>query len=491
MSDNQEVDNKGSFSFNNNEEKPTSRYISPSNIFTFRLPQSRTPRLNIQVPRKATPLSSTLILASSFACLILLGTILLMLPVSTTSKNITSPVNALFTATSAVCVTGLTVVDTGTYWSTFGQAVLLVLFQIGGLGFIAGATLLLLIIGGKIGLREKLVISESMGIEKLGGIVSIVIKVTAFVFVTEAIGFVSLYLYWLNTGNQVPVWTAAFHTISAFNNCGMDLFGNFQSLQAYRGDTVVILITAFLIIIGSTGYITITESFQKMHWRKFSLETKLILSGTLIITLIGTIFYLITESNNPVTLGTSPFYQKILESFFQTVTTRTAGFSTIDMASLKPISKYFTMVLMFIGGAPGSVAGGLKITTFTILLLTATSTLKGQNNVSIFGRQINYHTVFRAVTLLVAYLLVIGLVTLLLSFTENSAVENLLFETFSALSTVGLSTGITPNLSIIGKIIITATMFIGRLGPLALMAYTVKSERPSEIEFPHENIRIG
>jgi trk system potassium uptake protein len=455
-----------------------------------RVPSLRVPFLKI--PRPANPLSSTLLLVYGFGALIILGTILLVLPVSSNSSQVTSPVNAFFTAVSAVCVTGLVVLDTGTYWSSFGQAVLFSLFQIGGFGFIVGATLLLLAIGGRLGLKERLTVSESLGLDQLGGVLGIVVKLAVFSLFVEGIGAVIFYYHWTITANPgVSFWQAVFHAASAFNNCGMELFGNYQSLTGHQGDAITLLITALLVILGGTGYIVIADSIRHRSFRKVSLDSKVVLTVTFSLLIAGTLFYLIAEYSRPATLGTLPFGQKVLVAFFQSVTARTAGFSAINVDGLAQISLFFSMFLMFIGGAAGSTAGGIKVNTLGVLAMTALSLVKGRGNIEAFGRQLTHQTVYRAITLFLVYLGIVGLIIIALSITEVFPFDKLLFETFSAMSTVGLSTGITPDLSSAGKIIISFAMFMGRLGPLALMAWLVQRQRMSDMDYPHENIRLG
>jgi trk system potassium uptake protein len=458
----------------------------------FRVPGVRTLRLSLKVPKPGNPFSSTLMLVSGFAALIILGMVLLMLPVSSSSGQFTSPLNALFTATSAVCVTGLTVVETGVYWSTFGQVVLLALFQIGGLGFITGATVLLMAFTGRFGLRERLVVTESMGLERLGGLLGVVAKVALFSLIIEAAGAAVFYFHWLAAGDKsASLWTAIFHAVSAFNNCGMDIFGKGNSMAAFSGDALLLLVTALLVVLGSTGYVVIANMIAKRRFIKFSLDTKIVLVLTLALLVLGTLFFLGAEFSNPATLGPLSFPRKLLVAFFQAVVPRTAGFTAVDIAGLKQITLFFVLLLMFIGGAAGSTAGGLKVNTFGVLLMTVAGTLQGKSKIEAFGRQLTVETVYRAFTLFVFYLGVAGLVILALSITEVFPIDKIFFETVSALSTVGLSAGITPGLSIAGRLVIVFAMFIGRLGPLVLMA-TLSRRRPgADLEYPHETIRLG
>jgi trk system potassium uptake protein len=458
----------------------------------FRIPRVRALRMPFMIPKPTTPLSSILFLVYGFAALIILGTGLLMLPMSSSSGHFTSPINALFTATSAVCVTGLVVVDTGTYWSAFGQGVLLALFQIGGLGFITGATLLLLAINRRFGLKERLAITETIGVDQLGGAIGIVIKLALFSLVVEGIGAVIFYFYGITSGNtSAPLWTAIFHSVSAFNNCGMDIMGNFKSLLGFQGDALFLFVTALMIIIGSTGYIVIADYIMHRTFSRLTLDSKIVLVTTLALLALGTIFYLAAESSNPATMGPLSFPQKILVAFFQAVAPRTAGFSAVDIGSLRAITLLFTMFLMFVGGATGSTAGGIKVNTLGTLAIAVKSLLSGTNNIEAFGRQLRHQTVYRAMALFLLYLVITGIIVMALSITEVFPIDKLLFETFSALSTVGLSTGITPDLSSAGRIIIIFAMFIGRLGPLAFMAILIHREKPTDVEYPHEAIRLG
>ncbi|MDD5037996.1 MAG: potassium transporter TrkG [Dehalococcoidales bacterium] len=458
----------------------------------FRMPDVRALRIPFIVPRPNTPFSSTLLLIYGFAALIILGTILLILPVSSTSGRFTSPIDALFTATSAVCVTGLVVVDTGTYWSTFGQGVLFALFQIGGIGFITGATTILLAIGGRLGLRERLFLTESMGLDQLGGILTVVFRVTIFAVAVEGIGAALFYLRMSAVSDTAPsLWTAVFHAASAFNNCGMDIFGNFQSLTGFQQDAGILLITALLIIFGSTGYVVIADLIRHRNFRKLSLDSKIVLTTTSSLLILGTLFYFIAEFSSPATLGPIPFPQKLVVAFFQSVTPRTAGFTAVDIGSLKQITLFFTIFLMCIGGATGSAAGGMKVNTFGVLALSFICIVRGNENIGAFRRQLNHQTLFRAMALFFFYLGIASLTTIALSIAEVFPIDKILFETFSALGTVGLSTGITPDLSTLGRLILIAAMFTGRLGPLTFMAYLIRRRHRVELEYPHENIRLG
>jgi trk system potassium uptake protein len=418
--------------------------------------------------------------------------ILLILPISSSTGQFTSPLTALFTATSAVSVTGLIVVDTGTYWSVFGQGVLLALFQIGGLGFITGATVLLMAFAGRFGLRERLVITEAMGLDRLGGLLGVVAKVAVFSLIIEAAGAAVLYFQSLASGYEdISLWKSVFQSVSAFNNCGLDILGGVNSLSGFRENTLFLLITALLVILGSTGYVVIADMINKRRFYKLSLDSKIVLMITLALLLLGTIFIFGSEYSNQATLGQLSLPQKLGVAFFQAIVPRTAGFTALDIANLKSITIFFVLFLMFIGGAAGSTAGGLKVNTLGVLILTVVSTVRGKTRPEAFGRQLTTETVYRAITFFLFYLGIAGLVILILSITEDFPIDKLFFETFSALSTVGLSTGITTELSVAGRLMLVIAMFIGRLGPLLLMA-TLGRRRPViDIEYPHETIRMG
>lgn len=434
-----------------------------------------------------------MVLIYGFAAIIALGTILLMLPISSKTGQLTSPVNALFTATSAVCVTGLVVVDTGTYWSAFGQVVLLILFQIGGFGFMTGATILFLAMGRRIGLRERLLIGESVGTTRLGGMVRIVRRAAMFTLLVEGVGAIILYLRFLagGTSTGIALWRAVFHDVSAFNNCGMDILGDFRSLLDYQGDPTVLLTMAVLIIFGGIGYIVVDDMLESRNFRRLSTDSKMVLVTTLSLLTFGTIFILLAEFSNPATLGMFSFPQRLFVSFFQSVTPRTAGFTAIDISKMIGPSLFFTMFLMFVGGASGSTAGGVKVNTFGVLISAALSSIGGKEHPGAFGREFTQRNVYRALALVMLYLGLVAAVVLVLSITEKFGFVNLLFETFSALGTVGLTTGITPEFSVAGRLIITAAMFVGRLGPLTFVSVLTERQQPIKYRYPKDIIRIG
>ena len=432
------------------------------------------------------------LLVYGFAGIIALGALLLWLPMSSKAGEFTSFPNALFTSTSAVCVTGLAVVDTGAHYSSFGQGVILFLMQIGGFGFMTGATLLLLAFGRRLGLREKILVRESLGVERLGGLVPLVMGIAVFTLVVESLAAV---IFYARFSSQSPpstaAWQSIFHAVSAFNNCGLDIFGDFRSLTGYQGDPWVLLTTAALIILGGISFIVVIDVFGARRFNRLALDTKIVLTTTLALLALGTIVILVTEFNNEATLGPMSWPQKVLDAFFQSVTPRTAGFNVIAIGSMAVYSLFFTIMLMFVGGASGSTAGGIKVNTFGMLLATVWSTIRGKEHPGAFGREFRPQQIHRALTVSMLSLGLVGIVTLVLTITEKTDFIKVLFETVSAFGTVGLSTGITPGLSLAGKLIITFTMFAGRLGPLTLALSLVQSQQPSAYRYPQGDVRIG
>jgi trk system potassium uptake protein TrkH len=459
----------------------------------FRIPLTRPWRVLLPIiPKPKNPASSSLILIYGFAAVIAIGTLLLTLPVASRTGQFSSPVDAFFTATSAVCVTGLVVVDTAEHWSFFGQVVILALIQIGGFGFMTSATLFLLAFGRRIGLREKILISESMGIERLGGVVKIVGLMALFTILTEAIGAANFYLHFSKVNPiGTSIWLSAFQSISSFNNAGFDLYGNFQSLSSYQNNPLILLVTAALIILGGISFLVVVDLIKTRNLSRLSLDSKLVLSTTALLLALGMVVILLTEFNNNETLGNLSPPLLILNAFFHSVTARTAGFSTINMGHMANYALFFMMFLMFIGGASGSTAGGVKVNNFSMLATTVWSTIRGREHPGAFGREFDIQQIHRALTVVLLSLGFVSVVVLLLTVTEGFRFIDLLFETVSAFGTVGLSTGITPSLSIAGRLIIIVTMFIGRLGPLTLMLALMQRQQVTKYRYPQETVRIG
>ena len=479
-----------SIELSTNEQKQPVR--KPGDRF-FRVPrvdQVHVPILPVQKPkiRKFSPM----LLVYGFAIVIALGTLLLALPISSKSGDFTSFVNALFTSTSAVCVTGLVVVDTADYWSSFGQAVILVLIQIGGFGFMTSATLFLLIMVRRIGLRERLLIGESMGLTRLGGLGSLVMKIAIFTIISEVVGAILLFIsFSMDDPVGTAIWNAVFQSVSAFNNAGFDIFGSFRSMADYNGDIMIMLVTATLVILGGISFLVFADIFKVRNLSRMTLDSKLVIYTTFILLTIGTLVVLSTEFDHAPTLGAMSIPQKLVNAFFQSVSPRTAGFSSIDMGQVTDYTLFFTMILMFIGGAAGSTAGGIKVNTFGMLIAIIWSTLRGKEYAGVYGREFKTQQVNRVLTLVMISLGLIAVVVFILTITEDFKFLNLLFETVSAYGTVGLSTGITPHLSIAGQLLIVLTMFVGRLGSLTLALSLLQRQKQSGCRYPQESIRIG
>ncbi|GAV25118.1 potassium uptake protein KtrB [Carboxydothermus islandicus] len=439
--------------------------------------------------RRLTP---SQILVLGFAGVILLGTVLLMLPISTKDGTVTPFLDALFTATSAVCVTGLVVVDTGTYWSLFGQIVILLLIQVGGLGFMTVATLFAILLGRRINLRERIVIQEALNQASLEGIIKLTKQVILFTFSIEGVFAVILGLrFSLDYGFIKGMWFGIFHAVSAFNNAGFDLMGNFKSLTPYVGDVIVNLSIAILIITGGIGFYVISELFNLRKKGRLSLHSKITLMTTGLLLLLGTVVIFVMEYNNDKTLGALPFGQKILAAFFQAVTPRTAGFNTVDIAALHPATQYFIIILMFIGASPGSTGGGVKTTTFAVLTLAVINIILGRDEILVYNRRLPREQIFKAIAIVMISLSLINIVTFILTFTEGHNILMNMFETVSAFGTVGLSMGLTPELSELGRILIILMMFFGRVGPLTITYALAQRRKKALFTLPEEKVMVG
>ena len=469
-----------------------------------RRPGDRRVRVEVVKPRGYTvapakrvrrPRSPALVLVLGFAAVIAVGTVLLMLPVASAAGTWTRPLDALFTATSAVCVTGLVVLDTGTYWSPVGHVIIGGLIQVGGFGFMTGSTLLLfLLTGRRTGLRDRILAQASTGVPDLGDVTMLIRRVAIFTLVIEVAGAVVLGLAFVSEGLPLgqAAWWGVFHSVSAFNNAGFDLTGGFRSLADYAGDAWILGAIGILIVLGGLGYAIVGDVLAKRRWQRLALETKLVLSTTLALIVVGTLTIGAFEWSNPATLGGLPEAQRPLNALFESVTLRTAGFSVLDTGALAEASLFVVMALMFIGGASGSTAGGIKVNTFSILLVTIVSTALGRPSAQAFGRRIQHILIYRAVAVALLSIAIVFTVALLLELTTPGAsFVDVLFESVSALGTVGLSTGITPDLPDPARIVASAAMFVGRLGPLTLVLALTARARPTRSRPAVETMRIG
>jgi len=448
-------------------------------------------------------LHPTQIMVIGFAAVIFLGTVLLSLPIAIQNSEPSvgiqqNLINAFFTATSAVCVTGLVVVDTGTHWTIFGQTVILMLIQIGGLGFMTFGTLFAFAIGKRISFRERLIMQEALNQFKLSGIVRIARNILIMTFTIEAIGAIILSTRFIpKYGVAKGIGFSIFHSISAFCNAGFDLFGEFgkfQSLTSFVHDPVVNIVMILLIVLGGLGFTVIMEVFEKRRFRKLSLHSKLVLRMTGILILVGAGGIFILEYFNGASLGDMNFINRLFPSLFQGITPRTAGFNTLDIATFTTGSIFLIMILMFIGGSPGSTAGGVKTTTIGVAFAMVFSVVRGKEDTELYGKKVPLDIIKKSIAIILLALGLIVFVTMLLSITEvGYSFKEILFETISAFGTVGLSLGITPHLSNIGRIIIAFTMFFGRVGSLTIflaIAYR-KGNHKRLIRYPEERVIVG
>lgn len=442
---------------------------------------------------KKMKLSGVQILALGFFIVIFVGGVLLSLPISSASGESTNFLDALFTSTSAVCVTGLITLDTGTHWNEFGQIVIMFLIEIGGLGFMSFATFIAVLLGRKITLRDRLIMQEAMNTFNIQGLVKMVRYVLGFTFAVQFFGALLLSTQFVpKFGLAKGIYYSIFHSISAFCNAGFDLFGGFSSLVSYSGNVVVLLTISALIIIGGLGFTVWLEVYNYRGLKKLSVHSKIVILITVVLIIGGTIFMYLFEMHNPKTIGNMSFDDKVLNSFFASVSPRTAGFNSVSTDGMTNSGKLLTIILMFIGGSPGSTAGGLKTATFGIIILTVISVIRGREDTQVFGRRFSKSLVYKSFALLIIGMtLVIG-VTLLLSITDpNESFVNILYEATSAFGTVGLTTGVTQRLSTAGKIIIMITMYCGRVGPMTVALAFIRNKKKQTHKYPEGKILIG
>ena len=437
------------------------------------------------------------ILALGFLAVILLGTVLLALPAASRSRKGIGLFDSLFTATSAVCVTGLVAVDTGTTFSFFGQVVLLILIQVGGLGFMVFATMIMVALGRKISIRGRMLIRESMNGTSLSDLGRLTWMYLLLSLAIEAAGMILLSVRLVPLfGWKHGIWMALFHAVSAFCNAGFDLFGNYASLTAFSGDPLVLLTVAVLIILGGLGFAVILETLRnRQGFRNLSLHTRIVLLTTLGLILTGTVFYWVAERTNAETLAGCGEGEKVLNAFFQSVTMRTAGFNSFDLSCFRDGSKLFSSVLMMIGASPASTGGGIKTTTFAALVLLMLSVVRGENEVNVARRRISGDITRRALAVSMLFLTTLVTGTLVICFIENGRfpLEDILFEASSAMGTVGVSAIGTPNLHPASRAMLLPMMFLGRVGPLTLAFAVAKRQGKLKTlsKYPEEKIMIG
>jgi len=435
--------------------------------------------LPIRTAAPASRISPARTILLGFAGVILAGAFLLALPGASASGESAGFLTALFTATSAVCVTGLVVVDTATQWSVWGQMVILGLIQTGGLGFMTLASLAFLLLGKRVGLKERILIRESLNQYDVAGVVRLVKRVLIFSFLVE--GLIACVLAWrwsLDFGWRRGLWLGVFHSISAFNNAGFDLFGDFRSLTGYVGDPVVVFSITTLIVLGGIGFSVAVNVWERRE-RRLTVHTRLALLVTGYLLAVGILLVLLFEWSNTLSALSVP--DRLLGAYFQSVTPRTAGFNTLDIAKLRHSTQFLLTVLMFIGASPGSTGGGIKTTTFGLLAAAVWSQSRGREDTEVLGRRIPNEQVNKALAVTLMSGCLVTVVTLLLTLTDSADFLTLLFETVSAFGTVGLSMGVTPTLTSLGRILIIVTMFAGRVGPLTAMIALAQSTPPKNL----------
>lgn len=439
---------------------------------------------------KAKKMTSFQIIILGFASVILLGTILLMLPISSKEHVFTSFGDSLFTATSSVCVTGLVVKDTATYWSYFGQFIILILIQIGGLGVITIASFLAMLAGKKISLMQRQTIQNSLAAPQVGGVMKLIKFVLKISIIIEGAGVLALLPVFVKRYGLKGIWMSVFHSVSAFCNAGFDLMGDktgqFSSLTSFGDDTYVMVVFSLLIVIGGIGFLTWDDIVtKKLKFSQYRMQSKVILVTTFVLILVPFIIFFTCD------FAGQPFRQRFCSSLFQAVTPRTAGFNSVDFGTMTEAGQSIIMILMIIGGSPGSTAGGMKTTTLAILVANAIAVFKEKKNAKYFGRRIEDSVVKSASTIFFMYISFSLVAALIINMAENIPIHQCLFETMSAIGTVGLTLGITPGLGAIARIVLIVLMFIGRVGGLTVI-YAAFSKKDSETsKFPVENIMVG
>ena len=440
----------------------------------------------------------TRLVAASFGILILMGALLLMLPAASRDGTSAGPLTALFTATSATCVTGLIVADTWTQWTLFGQVVILALIQLGGLGFMTVLTLLSLMLRRRIGLSERLLISSTFNLTDIDGVVRVVKLALKGTFLLEGVGALLLATRFIpRFGFFRGLWYSIFHAISGFCNAGFDLlggaYGAFSSVSGVSDDPVILLTLSILIVVGGLGFFVWADIWRHRCWRKLSLYTKMVLVITAGLLLFGFCYVLAAEWGNPETLGDMPWWQKMLNALFQSVTLRTAGFDALGQGGLRESTLAVSVILMLIGGSSGSTAGGIKTVTVGVLLLGLRAGLAGREQVTIRKRTIPNQQVLNAMTLVLAVGSMFIFASLLITTIEGLPYLDVAFEVASAMATVGLTVGITPELSAVSKLLLVVLMYLGRVGILSFsIAFLMRRRRTVKIHYPElTNIVIG
>lgn len=445
-------------------------------------------------------LSTTHIIMLSFLCAVFIGSLLLSLPISWADGVSVSYLDALFTATTATCVTGLVTVPTFSTWSLFGQVTILLLIQIGGLGIITIMSGLMILLNRKMGVGDRMLIQDAFNLNTMSGLVVFVKKVFIGTLVIEAIGALLYMPVFVSDFGAKGIWFSVFNSVSAFCNAGIDVISG-NSLCDYATHPLINFVTCSLIILGGIGYVVwwdiirVCKEFERKRLRIFkhlTLQSKIAIVTTLVLISAGTVLIFIFEYNNPQTIGSYSLWDKIQVSFFQSVTTRTAGFATVPQENLMNSTSFVSLLLMFIGGSPVGTAGGIKTVTIAILICCAVATIKNKNEATIFNRNISRASLSKAIAVTATSFAIVFVSTVLLSLVTDADAMDILFETVSATATVGLSRSLTPTLNSIGKIVIIATMYLGRVGPISLaIALGRKNESRNIVRDPTEELSVG
>lgn len=427
---------------------------------------------------------------------VLVGTLLLMLPVSAEQGVSTRPIDAFFTSISATSVTGLVTVDTQDHWSFFGELVILILIQLGGFGFMVGTSLVIIALGRGSSLRASLLMQDGSPTMSLGDVTTLSVKILRFIIVTEVVGAVILTIHFLqyeSIGNAI--WFGIFHAVSAFCNAGFDLQGDYRSLADHSNSPLALLGIGGLIQFGAISYMVASDVWTQRRWQRLQLDTKLVLIMNFALIFASALLFLVVEWDSAMVNVSNAW--KPLDALFQGIAARTAGFSSVDWSQAHASTLYLWVAVMLVGGAAGSTAGGIKLATLAVLILAVISTLRGQDEPQAFGRRIGVTVVFRALAIAVMFLLVHFALALVLVLSEDIFSDNafsfvsLMFEAMSALATVGLSTGLTPDLSVAGKLVLCLGMFIGRLGPITAAYALQRRQQPRRYRYPEAQIRLG
>ena len=446
---------------------------------------------------RSKSLNGTRIVVCSFAVIIVVGTILLSLPMASRSGESVGLLTALFTATSATCVTGLVLVDTYLHWTFFGQLVILIMIQLGGLGVMTVLSIISFVLHRRIGLSERLLMASTFNLNDMDGVVRVVRHALVGTFVLEGIGALIVATQFIpEFGLASGIWKSIFHAISSFCNAGFDLmggdFGAFSSLIGFADNPVVLGVTAILVVVGGLGFFVWEDIIIKRNYRDLSVYSKMVITITAVLLLGGMFFIAIEEFNNPATLGDMPLWQKWLNAAFQSVTLRTAGFDTIGQGGLTDSSKAFSSIFMVIGGSSGSTAGGIKTGTVAVLLLALRANLRGRDQVTFRGRAIPYRQVLNAMTLTIMVMFMFIASSMVLATVEGIPYMDMAYEVASAMGTVGLSTGITTALSPFSQVWVIALMYLGRVGILSFsLGFIIHRSSLVKIKYPEMNIMVG